>query len=113
LLKYRDVDRVLASIQPEQITMSQTLFDRLDAHPVQKTAHLEELPLPRVFVDASGVSSHMPAQQMAVDAGLLYGKDLLVVSATASGKTFIGEMAGMKNLIEGRGQFLFLVPLVA
>ncbi|HOH80812.1 MAG TPA: DEAD/DEAH box helicase, partial [Methanoregulaceae archaeon] len=113
LLKYRDVDRVLASIQPEQITMSQTLFDRLDAHPVQKTAHLEELPLPRVFVDASGVSSLMPAQQMAVDAGLLYGKDLLVVSATASGKTFIGEMAGMKNLIEGRGQFLFLVPLVA
>ena len=34
---------------------------------------------------------------MAVDAGLLYGKDLLVVSATASGKTFIGEMAGIKN----------------
>jgi len=113
LLKYRDVDRVLASIQPEQITMSQTLFDRLEAHPVQKTERLEELPLPRVFVDASGVSCLMPAQQMAVDAGLLYGKDLLIVSATASGKTFIGEMAGIKNLIEGRGQFLFLVPLVA
>ena len=113
LLKYRDIDRVLASIQPEQIRMSQTLFDRLDAHPVQKTERLEELPLPRVFVDTSGVSSLMPAQQMAVDAGLLFGKDLLIVSATASGKTFIGEMAGIKNLIEGRGQFLFLVPLVA
>jgi len=113
LLKYRDVDRVLASIQPDQITMSQTLFDRLESHPLQKTERLEELPLPRAFVDASGVSCLMPAQQMAVDAGLLYGKDLLIVSATASGKTFIGEMAGIKNLIEGRGQFLFLVPLVA
>jgi helicase len=113
LSKYRDVDRVLASIQPEQIRMSQTLFDRLEAHPIQKTAGIEELPLPRVFVDASGVMTLMPAQQMAVDAGLLYGKDLLVVSATASGKTFIGEMAGIKNLVEGRGQFLFLVPLVA
>ncbi|MDD1706307.1 MAG: DEAD/DEAH box helicase [Methanoregulaceae archaeon] len=113
LNRYRDVDRVLASIQPEQIQMSRTLFDRLDAHPIQKTAGIEELPLPRVFVDASGVRTLMPAQQMAVDAGLLYGKDLLVVSATASGKTFIGEMAGIKNLVEGRGQFLFLVPLVA
>ena len=113
LSKYRDVDRVLASIQPEQIRMSQTLFDRLEAHPVQKTARIEELPLPRIFVDSSGVETLLPAQQMAVDAGLLYGKDLLVVSATASGKTFIGEMAGIKNLVEGRGQFLFLVPLVA
>ena len=113
LRNYRDIDRVLASIQPEQIRMAQTLFDRLEAHPVQQTQRLEELPLPRAFIDAAGVASLMPAQQMAVDAGLLYGKDLLVVSATASGKTFIGEMAGVKNLVEGRGQFLFLVPLVA
>ena len=28
--------------------------------------------------------------------------NLLVVSATASGKTFIGEMAGLKNLLEKR-----------
>jgi helicase len=55
----------------------------------------------------------MPAQQMAVDAGLLFGKHLLIVSATASGKTFIGEMAGLKNYREGRGHILFLVPLVA
>lgn len=111
--KYRDVDKVLASIQPENIRMRQTLFDRLEAHPIQKTARLEELPLPRNFVDVSGVETLMPAQQLAVEAGLLFGKDLLVVSATASGKTFIGEMAGLKNLLEGRGQMIFLVPLVA
>jgi helicase len=111
--KYRDVDKVLASIQPEQIRMSETLFDRLEAHPVQHTSRLEELPLPRNFIDASRIMTLMPAQQMAVDAGLLFGKDLLIVSATASGKTFIGEMAGIKNFLEGRGQMLFLVPLVA
>ncbi len=113
LVTYRDIDRVLASIQPENLRMSQTLFDRLEAHPVGKTSLIEELPLPRPFVEASGIESLMPAQQLAVEAGLLYGKDLLIVSATASGKTFIGEMAGMKNYIEGRGQMLFLVPLVA
>jgi helicase len=113
LKNVRDVDRVLATLQPEQLNLPQTLFDRLEAHPLLKTQKIEELPLPRPFVDAAGVGHLMPAQQLAVEAGLLFGKDLLIVSATASGKTFIGEMAGMKNYLQGRGRFLFLVPLVA
>ena len=113
LLKFRNLDRVLATLQPEKVTMASALFDKLEAHPVMKTAPISELPLPRQFVEASGVALLMPAQQLAVEAGLLYGKDLLVVAATASGKTFIGEMAGIKNYLEGRGRMLFLVPLVA
>jgi len=113
LSSLRDVGKVLASVGPEKARISQALYDRLEAHPVQKTQALVELPLPRGFVDASGVEKLMPVQQMAVDAGLLHGKHLLIVSATASGKTFIGEMAGLKNFMEGRGHCLFLVPLVA
>jgi len=113
LEKYRSVDRVLATIEPDRLTMGHTLYDRLEAHPVQETCKIEELPVPREFVTACGVKSLMPVQQLAVEAGLLYGKDLLVVSATASGKTFIGEMAGLKNFLEKRGRVLFLVPLVA
>ncbi len=113
LARFRDIDKVLASVQPDEKRAGKTLYDRLEAHAVQKTVSLAELPLPRSFVDTAGVEYLMPAQQMAVDAGLLYGKDLLIVSATASGKTFIGEMAGMKNYLEGRGRTLFLVPLVA
>ncbi len=113
LLQFRNIDRVLATLQPEKVTMASALFDKLPAHPVMKTAPVDELPLPRQFIEASGVAQLMPAQQLAVEAGLLYGKDLLVVAATASGKTFIGEMAGIKNYLEGRGRMLFLVPLVA
>ena len=113
LLLYRDLDRVLALIQPESPDMSRTLFDRLEAHPVQETAHINELPLPLQFRDAAGVETLMPVQQLAVESGLLQGRDLLVVAATASGKTFIGEMAGIKNSMEKRGRMLFLVPLVA
>ena len=113
LARFRDIDKVLASVQPDERRTGKTLYDRLEAHAVQKTAALHELPLPRGFTDTAGVEHLMPAQQMAVDAGLLFGKDLLIVSATASGKTFIGEMAGMKNYLEGRGRMLFLVPLVA
>ncbi|MFA4860439.1 DEAD/DEAH box helicase [Methanoregula sp.] len=113
LLQFRNLDRVLATLMPEKITMASALFDKLEAHPVMVTAPINELPLPRPFIEACGVKQLMPAQQLAVEAGLLYGKDLLVVAATASGKTFIGEMAGLKNYLEGRGRTLFLVPLVA
>lgn len=113
LEKYRNVDRVLATIEPDRISAKHTLYDRLEAHPVAETSRIEELPFPHEFVRACGVTSLMPVQQLSVEAGLLYGKDLLVVSATASGKTFIGEMAGMKNLLEKRGRIIFLVPLVA
>ncbi len=113
LISTRNLDRVLALVQPDKLSMKSALFDRIDAHPVLATAKLTELPLPHEFVAASRVDALMPAQQLAVDAGLLYGKDLLVVAATASGKTFIGEMAGMKNYLAGRGRMLFLVPLVA
>lgn len=110
---YRDLDRVLGMVQPETPDMDRTLFDVLKAHPVQKTSHINELPLPLNFRDAAGIETLMPVQQLAVEAGLLRGRDLLVVAATASGKTFIGEMAGSKNFIEKRGRTLFLVPLVA
>jgi len=111
--RYRDLDRVLAAVQPDGVDLSRTLFDRIEAHPVAATAAIGDLGLPPAFVAASGVERLMPVQQLAVDAGLLSGRHLLVVSATASGKTFIGEMAGLRNLSEGKGQMLFLVPLVA
>jgi helicase len=55
----------------------------------------------------------LPVQSRAVQAGLLEGRNQLVVSATATGKSLVGEMAGVKNLLEGKGKLLFLVPLVA
>jgi helicase len=113
LSMYRDVDRVLAAVQPEWLDTSATLFDRVAADMVRETATITSLPLPEPFVTRSGVERLTPVQQKAVEAGLLEGRHLLVVAATASGKTFIGEMAGFKNFLEGRGQMLFLVPLVA
>jgi helicase len=55
----------------------------------------------------------LPVQSLAVENGALEGKDQLVVSATATGKTLIGEMAGLDRVLNGEGKLLFLVPLVA
>ncbi|MDN7024540.1 DEAD/DEAH box helicase [Methanoculleus sp. FWC-SCC1] len=113
LEQIRDLNKVLASVGPDRPDRARTLYDRLEAHERQDTVHITELPLPEGFAKASGVEYLMPVQQLAVESGLLERQHLLVVSATASGKTFIGEMAGMKNFLEGKGKMLFLVPLVA
>jgi len=55
----------------------------------------------------------LPVQSLAVENGALDGQDQLVVSATATGKTLIGEMAGIDRVLNGEGKMLFLVPLVA
>jgi archaea-specific helicase len=110
---YMDLNRVLGMVQPDRLDMSKTLFDRLEAHEITKTSAIKDLPLPKLFKKHCGVEYLMPVQQLSVDAGLLEGKDQLIVAATASGKTFIGEMAGVKNHLENRGNTLFLVPLVA
>jgi helicase len=55
----------------------------------------------------------LPVQSLAVENGLLDGDDQLVVSATATGKTLVGEIAGLHRALSGQGKLLFLVPLVA
>jgi helicase len=55
----------------------------------------------------------LPVQSLAAENGALDGDDQLVVSATATGKTLIGELAGVDRVLKGEGKMLFLVPLVA
>lgn len=55
----------------------------------------------------------LPVQSLSVRNGLLDGDDQLVVSATATGKTLVGELAGIDRALKGEGKLLFLVPLVA
>jgi len=59
------------------------------------------------------ITEFRPAQQKAIDAGLLQGKNLLVCTPTASGKTLIAEMAAGKAILEGKGKAVYIVPLVA
>lgn len=54
-----------------------------------------------------------PAQEKSVKKGLLQGKNLLVCTPTASGKTLIAEIAAFKSIIEGRGKAVYIVPLRA
>ncbi len=54
-----------------------------------------------------------PAQEKAVRKGLLEGRNLLVCTPTASGKTLIAELAAIKNIFDGKGKCVYIVPLKA
>lgn len=54
-----------------------------------------------------------PAQTKAIEAGLLDGKNLLICTPTASGKTLIAEIAATKTILEKRKKAVYIVPLVA
>ena len=59
------------------------------------------------------ITEFRPAQKKAIDSGLFEGKNLLVCTPTASGKTLIAEMAASKAILEGKGKAVYIVPLVA
>tara|TARA_Y100000310_G_scaffold241784_1_gene245901 strand:+ start:65539 stop:66210 length:672 start_codon:yes stop_codon:yes gene_type:complete len=54
-----------------------------------------------------------PAQEKAINKGLLDRKNLLVCTPTASGKTLIAELAALKSIIDGNGKAIYIVPLKA
>jgi helicase len=94
LTKFDEVSATTDEVDPVPV-------DSLDLHPGVKellTSRFDEL---------------LPVQSLSVENGLLDGEDQLVVSATATGKTLVGEMAGLHRHLSGKGKMLFLVPLVA
>ncbi|MBI2558439.1 DEAD/DEAH box helicase [Candidatus Woesearchaeota archaeon] len=59
------------------------------------------------------VTELRPAQEKSVKVGLLQGKNLLVCTPTASGKTLIAELAALKSILDGKGKAVYIVPLKA
>jgi len=77
---------------------------------------IEELPISesvKQVLVSSGISELYPPQQEAVLAGALDGKNLVLASPTASGKTLIAELCALKHVLERDGKVLYLSPLRA
>jgi helicase len=61
----------------------------------------------------SGIAELYPPQEGAVNASVLDGKNLVLASPTASGKTLIAELCGLKHVLEKNGKVIYLSPLRA
>ncbi len=60
-----------------------------------------------------GIVELFPPQQEAVEAGALQGKNLVLASPTASGKTLVAELCCLKHVLERGGKAVYLAPLRA
>ena len=60
-----------------------------------------------------GYDELYPPQEDALRAGVLDGRNLVMASPTASGKTLIAELCAMKHVVEGGGKVLYMTPLRA
>ena len=75
-----------------------------------------ELPVPdsvKALMLRSGIVELYPPQEEAVRAGVLEGKNFVLASPTASGKTLIAELCGLKHVLEKNGKVVYLSPLRA
>jgi len=61
----------------------------------------------------SGISTLYPPQEEAIKAEALDGRNLVLASPTASGKTLVAEFCALKHVLEKAGKVLYLTPLRA
>jgi len=78
------------------------LTEELNIHPEVK----------RILIE-SNIKSLFPPQEEAIKSGALEGKNLLLASPTASGKTLVAELCALKHVLERNGKVLYLTPLRA
>ncbi len=77
---------------------------------------VDELPISdsvKAVLARAGYDSLYPPQEDAIRAGALEGKNIVLASPTASGKTLVAEIAILKSILEKGGKVLYLTPLRA
>lgn len=77
---------------------------------------ISDLPIPEQVIEiisSSGIEDLYPPQEDAIKSGVLEGRNLVLASPTASGKTLIAELCAMKHILERDCKVLYLTPLRA
>jgi archaea-specific helicase len=93
-----------------------TLYDKITTNKDENIPQIDikdlEIDLKFRNILSKQVQQLLPVQVLSLNAGLLERQSQLVVAATASGKTLIGELAGIPAALKGY-KFIYLTPLVA
>ena len=77
---------------------------------------VDELPVDeqvKAILREQGITELFPPQEEAIRAGVLEGRNLVLASPTASGKTLVAILCAMKHVLERGGKALYLTPLKA
>lgn len=117
LAKYQNLDNILSMMEEDYNPYNEkfTLYDTLDVTENEyELIKIDDLKIPQDFKNilSDKIDRLLPVQILSIKKGLLDDKNLLIVSQTASGKTLIGELAGIPKALNNR-KMIYLSPLVA
>lgn len=113
-----NLEKVLSMFDPKFNPIKHDKLTIYDKIRVKKKNYpkisVKQLKLPNKFKNilSKRVKHLLPVQILSLNAGLLNGENQLVVSATASGKTLVGELAGIPKAMR-KQKFIYITPLVA
>ncbi|MDR0767095.1 MAG: DEAD/DEAH box helicase, partial [Methanosarcinales archaeon] len=88
----KDFDKTLSMLSADRLDEATTKYDTVISSKDEKRTPIKSLPIHKRLKDLLLKKSKdlMPVQSLAVESGLLERKNLMIVSATATGKTLIG-----------------------
>ncbi|MHA1903577.1 MAG: DUF5814 domain-containing protein [Candidatus Thorarchaeota archaeon] len=118
LQRVKSVPRIIEMLTPGFDPTSDpelTLFDKIVIPDIDFGSSISDLAVPEEFKNLlvdEGFEKLLPVQDQVLEAGLLEDTSLLIVSSTSSGKTLIGEFAGVPKALKKK-KMLYLAPLVA
>ena len=77
---------------------------------------IAELPIAeqvKEVLQGLGIVELFPPQEDTIRAGVIDGQNIVLASPTASGKTLVAELCGLKHVLEKGGKVIYLSPLRA
>jgi len=78
-----------------------------------KIAELSVPDQPKEVLNKMGLTELFPPQEDTIRAGVLDGRNMVLASPTASGKTLIAELCALKHVLKKNGKVIYLTPLRA
>ncbi|MHA1147790.1 MAG: DEAD/DEAH box helicase [Promethearchaeota archaeon] len=124
ILKFKNTEKVLSAFKSDFNPAKHrdiTIYD-IEKSPDISIKYLdysiENVEIPQIYkelIKDRGIYTLLPIQAISIDRGLLSKrKNQLIMAPTSGGKTLVGELAGISQLLENKNdRMLYLVPIVA
>ncbi|MEA2071683.1 MAG: DUF5814 domain-containing protein [Asgard group archaeon] len=120
LRKHTNVDKIMDAFDPyfrpskrPDLTLYDTIGSSMELEDLEYIDHAAIPGKLKKIIKNNGIAKLLPIQTKALNAGLLTKEEnMLVVAGTSTGKTLIGELAGINSVIQGK-RMIYLSPLVA
>ncbi len=123
ILKFKDIKKIISTFKTNfnpVYNKDVTLYDVEKNPKIRKNllnVAVKDLEIPQEFKDillGQNIQTLLPIQAISIDAELLKARaNQLIMAPTSAGKTLVGELAGVNQILSKREKMLYLVPIVA